>query len=122
MHRLLLAIFSIVLMIQFTSCVKQNEEDLSGAKYCKIDTPSFQQHIQIIINDRCMPCHNASNAESGFDLSNYTNIADIATNGVLQGVIRHESGYIPMPASAPKMPFCEIQIIDKWIEQGALNN
>jgi hypothetical protein len=43
-------------------------------------------------------------------------------NGKLMGSITWASGFSPMPKNASKMPDCEIQKIQKWIDQGALNN
>lgn len=87
---------------------------------------SFALQVWPVIQNNCLGCHNSGNANSGVDLSNYTKISLYASTlrnsvPVLSGVINHKSGFVAMPQSG-KLDECTIRTIDRWIQQGILNN
>lgn len=115
-------IFSALLVFVF-SCSKQNKEDLDfEASLCSVDTISFQLHISVVLKNNCMPCHNASTAQGGVILDNYADVAPLANSGDLLGVTRRDPGYTPMPTNTGKISECSIAAIEKWVNQGVLDN
>lgn len=115
-------IFSGIFLFVY-SCKKQNREDLDfEASLCAVDTISYQTHIKVILQNNCMPCHDASSQQGGVILDNYNDVAPLANSGDLIGVTRRDPGYKPMPTNSGKISNCSILAIEKWIAQGSLNN
>jgi hypothetical protein len=54
----------------------------------------------------------------GISLEGYNNVVNIADDGRLLGVVRHEAGYPAMPKNSPKLPDCDIRQLEIWIENG----
>jgi len=44
------------------------------------------------------------------------------SNGKLMGSVNHTNGYIPMPNGGGKLPQCEIDQLQKWIDNQSPNN
>lgn len=91
---------------------------------CDSVNPTFSGNVFPLIANKCNGCHNSINALSanGIDLSNYSNIQVYALNGLLYGAVNHENGYSPMPKFQSKLQQCELVMIKKWVDGGALNN
>lgn len=75
-----------------------------------------------IIEKHCYGCHKNPNPLGGLALEDYEDVAAIASDGSLLGVVAHASGYSPMPKNAPKLSECKIAQITKWIEDGIPDN
>lgn len=87
---------------------------------------SFSSTIFPAINKSCVGCHNSNTTNGGINLSNYVTISDVASTMVdgqslLLGVVKKQSGFIPMPPSG-KLNECSIRQLELWIEQGQQNN
>lgn len=90
-----------------------------------IDTnqSSFKYSVFPIIRNYCYGCHNTKTQyPNDILLEDYSQIKTYADNGKLIGTIRHKLGYKSMPLNANKMDERLIRIIEKWTENGALNN
>lgn len=114
-----------IICIQFfiSSCAKLSEEEMvEDFIYCKEDSVSFQNNVLPIIMNDCATCHSGVNAPNGVILDNYTDIQAYAGAGDLMSVINHASGYPPMPSGKPKLNECKITTLQKWIDEGMLNN
>jgi hypothetical protein len=55
-------------------------------------------------------------------LEGHAQLLQHINSGRLLGAIRHESGFLPMPQNASKLPSCDISKIEQWILDGAPNN
>ena len=87
---------------------------------CETDTPLFSECIEPIILNNCTSCHSyGGDGHTALDLSNYDNIQEAVLNGNV--IERINSINNPMPPSG-KLSDLEIQIIEKWSQNGALNN
>jgi hypothetical protein len=75
-----------------------------------------------IIFKHCFGCHKSPNPLGGLALENYDDVAAIAGDGRLLGVVTHSAGYSPMPKNAPMLADCQITQIEKWIDEGFPNN
>ncbi len=100
---------------------------LQGAKNnacndCDTSIFSYSTAVSPIMNTFCKGCHNPSSLGGGIDVSTYTSVKAIATNGKLMGSIKHTSGFSPMPQGSTKLSDCRITQIQKWINAGSLNN
>lgn len=122
----LLKTFSIIATLALiTSCYSDNKEELyKNFENADCDTTNtkFAATIQPVIVQNCaIPgCHNTTERRSGLDLSNYTDLKTIATDGRLENRITGNPGPI-MPPSGALQP-CEIEKILKWVNNGAQNN
>ncbi len=87
-----------------------------------VDTVSFSQTVQPLIEQSCAVsgCHDANTAQSGFNFTGHFNISTFSDPMI--GSIRHDGGFVPMPAGSPKFADSLIQKIECWIAQGKLNN
>lgn len=88
------------------------------------DTTDFKYSTAIkpMIQTKCQGCHNPSSLGGGIDLSTYTGVRSEALNGRLYGVIAWLAGYSAMPKNSSKLSSCEITQVQKWVNNGALND
>jgi len=116
----------IILFFSLLSCEYQNEEELfAETDLLSTDTTTYELHVEPILNDNCSSCHYGENINisgSGIDLENYQNVKFYADNDYLLGVIRHETGFEQMPYGGQKLSDNLILVIEKWIEDGTLEN
>jgi uncharacterized membrane protein len=116
------------LIIVFTTgCYYNNEEKLYPvvSTDCNLTEVTFSGTIKPILQATCFTCHSNSNylnSGGGIKLENYADIKIMAGNGKLMGAVKHENGYIPMPQGGGKLTACEISQLQKWIDNGTLNN
>jgi len=109
--------------IILTNCTYENEEEfMEQHKSCDPVNVSYTNDVLPIITSRCYSCHDRENKTGGVDLEGYDQLKKYASKGDLVGVITHASGYPPMPAGGSKLSKCNIQTIQKWIDEGTLNN
>lgn len=117
-----------VLMLGFlTGCEYNNEEKLYGGDIaiCNLDNVTFSATIKPILQSSCYTCHSNANANSkgaGLRLENYSDLQIQVKNGRLMGAVRHENGFSAMPDGGGKLTDCQINQLQKWIDNGALNN
>lgn len=88
---------------------------------CNTDNFSYAGAVAPILQSACTGCHSGASASAGIDLSSYSGVKTVASNGRLLGSIRHESGYVPMPTGG-KLSDCQITQISKWVDAGSPNN
>ena len=92
---------------------------------------SYSQ-IQEILNSKCIGCHNGAHS-SGLDLRTYAGVTDggnsgdvvISENGSESRLIQKLRGTASgsqMPASGGFLDASVIQVIETWIDEGALDN
>jgi hypothetical protein len=88
---------------------------------CSADT-AYYADIQAILTANCAMsgCHDATTHASGII---YTNFANTKTYGKVGKIISEVSGNNPSMPPAPRSPLTtsQIALIQKWINQGALN-
>lgn len=113
----------LAICLAFCSCYYDSEEDLYTNVPCSVGTKiSYVNQIKPIIEINCMPCHSQVSQNGNVDLEGHNQMKTYVNNGRLIGSIKHLAGYSKMPVSTPKLSECNIQKIEKWIEEGALNN
>lgn len=87
-----------------------NEEPL----VCDTNNISFSGTVEPILQNNCYGCHNSLTPNGGIDLTDFSVLAALVTNGKLSAVINRESGYEPMPPGFA-LDSCSVQQIDQWI-------
>ena len=98
-----------------------------------IETPSYSQHVKPIFDKRCLSCHGARK-KGGYSMTDYTGVmtsgdnapvivAGDAANSILaqmlRGVKTDAGGQMPPSRALAKE---QIELIERWINQGAQNN
>ena len=83
---------------------------------------SFSRTLQPLLNTYCTSCHGGDQPSGGIILVGYAQVRKYADTGQLLGAISHQAGYSPMPKDGNKLPATDIDLVRRWIEQGALNN
>jgi hypothetical protein len=115
-------IYSLVLIIGLTNCSYDNREELAKQEECNIEEVTFSGDIQPLLSQKCGACHGSSFPEAGIVLIGYEQVTKQIANGKLIGTITHTPGFSPMPKNSSKLSQCEIQSVQTWIDNGALNN
>jgi mono/diheme cytochrome c family protein len=108
--------------LSMTSCAYDSREEINALEPCNTTFVTFQLTIRPILNNNCIVCHSGESPANGLDYTKYSDVLMVASDGRLVGAINHRAGFEPMPRFAPKLPSCEIQKIEKWVNEGALNN
>ncbi|KAA3651745.1 MAG: hypothetical protein DWP98_02420 [Bacteroidetes bacterium] len=94
----------------------------NSCSQCDTTNVTFTLSVSPIIKSNCQGCHNGVNPGGGIVLTNYTEIKNQVVSGKLDGAVNHRPGFIPMPYNQPKLNDCNLFKINKWINEGALNN
>jgi hypothetical protein len=113
---------AICLVLLSGGCYYDVEEELYPDTGCATDGITYSGFIQPLLEDNCYVCHNAVSQEGGIVLEGYDHVLVRVTGGDLIGALKHESGFSPMPQNQPKLVDCQIEKIEAWIAEGALNN
>jgi len=111
-------------MVAISSCYYDVEEELYPPTTCQTTNMSLQNNIAPILELNCYVCHStaAGVGNGNVILQGYTELINYVNNGKLVGAINHGSGFAPMPQNAPKLSDCNIDKIEQWVADGALNN
>jgi len=94
-----------------------------GSKKEDAVLPANFASVQALMNDKCMPCHDAVNRKDGVDLSNYTGVlaavtpGDPANSRLIKSV--RATGRDRMPKKADALPEAQIKMLEKWVQDGA---
>lgn len=101
-----------------------------GTQPCSPDSVYFQQQILPLIVSNCAKsgCHDAASHVEGLNLTTYAGIMKIVKpnnpggSELLSVIVTNDLGNRMPPPPDPKMPQDQINLITKWIQQGAKNN
>jgi hypothetical protein len=99
--------------------VNNNEFDLYGEVECDTLNLTWQTDIAEILEFNCVPCHGPNRSERNVRHDSYTSELSYVNDGRLRGVINHLPGYPQMPKNSPKLPDCELEKINIWLDNGA---
>lgn len=114
-------IFAMVLLLA-SGCYYDVEEDLYPSLECQTDLVGYQSTVAPIIASNCLGCHSTAANFGNVALENYSDVKTYVNNGKLLGAIKHQSGFSAMPQNQPKLVDCDIQKIERWVLNGALND
>lgn len=116
-------IISVVTVFALNSCYYDTVEELyPQPPACDTSNVTFTNDIMPVINSSCVGCHSGSTPAGNISLTNYNEVVAAAQNGSLQGTIKHENGWSPMPKNGNKLNDCFIIKMDIWISSGTPNN
>lgn len=117
----------ILALALLAACYYDSEEKLYPvvASGCDLSGITFTASVKPILQASCWSCHSNTQANSsggGVRLENHADVQTIAKSGKLMGTVKHASGYQEMPLGGGKLSDCEISQLQKWIDNGTLNN
>ena len=118
----------LLLAIAFTAgCYYDSEEKLypAVASGCDLSNVTFAASVKPILQASCWSCHSnaqANNSGGGIRIENHADVQTLAKNGKLMGTVKHSSGFQAMPLGGGQISACEISQLQKWIDNGTLNN
>ena len=85
---------------------------------CSTDAIAYSSEVSEILFQNCTYCHSTALATGGVVLDTYEDARVVGENGQLIGAIIHAPGFSPMPQGAARLPDCEIEIIQTWVNAG----
>lgn len=104
---------------------------------CGEQEVSFKKDVMPILQERCISCHKPGGSgyiASGLSMETYDNlmkgtkfgpviIPGYSFSSTLQILVEHKAdSSINMPKQLPRLPQDQVELIGKWINQGAKNN
>ena len=117
--------FLVSALALLNACDYDSEEDLFGNDSCDTESISYENDIAPIIAGNCTSCHSGGTPSGNLDLADFEIVAESAQNssysGLLNRIGRSEGEPGAMPTSY-KLTQCQIDQINAWVEQGALDN
>jgi hypothetical protein len=102
--------------------IKMGAPNSSNCYSCDTINTTFGGRIKPLFNTWCLGCHSSTNAGGGYDLSNYAGVVLSITNNKLIESLKHIPGYSPMPKNAGSLSACDMNAIEKWVNEGYPNN
>jgi hypothetical protein len=109
--------------MMMNSCTKENEEDIAGSDlYCLDSLVSYENNIRPILQNNCYECHSTAIHTNDIILDTYEGVTTAINNGFVLPQINRDPGAAQMPFGRPKLSDCVIATIEKWVEEGMLNN
>lgn len=106
--------------------------DLLAADAKKPAKITYEEHILPLLRDKCIACHNQDKKRAGLVLDNYTKVMEGSSSGPvvkpgdpdgspLLSVMAHKVEPF-MPPKSAMLPKENLDLIEKWIAGGALEN
>jgi hypothetical protein len=93
---------------------------------------TFQDHVLPLLREKCASCHNADKKQGGVNVISFSALMEGGSRGkiiepgdpeqsTLYLLMAHKEQPV-MPPKSPKLPDKEIELVEKWIKGGALDN
>ncbi|MEP7195074.1 MAG: hypothetical protein ABI851_01050 [Saprospiraceae bacterium] len=89
---------------------------------CDTSNISLSGQVKPILDKYCGGCHSIKTPQGNIDFRTYSSLKKYVDNGSLVGSINFDQSFSNMPKNSNKMPACDINIIAKWVNDGAPNN
>lgn len=92
---------------------------------CDTANQTLAANVQPILQTYCYGCHSNAGANAsggGINLETYASLQTYASIGKLMCAVNQGAGCSAMPKGGSKLPQCEIDKIQSWVNAGALNN
>lgn len=106
-------------------CYYDNEEELYGIETCDVSSVTYSGTILPELEANCFTCHSSgvfAVLGGGIELEGYNKLKVHVDNGKLVGAVNWRAGFSAMPKGGVKWSDCQIQKLEKWISDGALEN
>ncbi|QTN39866.1 hypothetical protein HZ996_12155 [Cryomorphaceae bacterium] len=106
-----------------SSCSYNNVEDLHSSG-CDTTNVTYSEVIEPLMTQSCAfeGCHGGSFPAANLDLNDYDDVKKVADNGLLVNRINRAPGDPLLMPPAGKLPTCNIERIEAWVDAGAPQN
>lgn len=101
--------------------IEQGAPNNECAGACETSNVTFSNSIAPLVATSCEGCHSGSYPSAGISLTNYDQIAAIASSGAFYGVVTSSSGWVSMPPGI-ELSECNKETIRIWVENGYPND
>jgi len=126
MRKIISFIILVFCILTLATCTNNKEEILykNSTSSCDTTNVTFKAKVVPILAANCLSCHGNSVAAANGGSVRLQDYADVKSHSDhIYGSIAHLPGYIPMPKNMTNtIDNCQIKIIQKWLQQGALDN
>lgn len=118
------ALMILLPMTLLTSCYYDRESELNPEMGTGCDTSmvTYAAHVVPLMAQHCNSCHSTARADAGVVTDTHQGILATVNNGSFMGSMRYLAGFSPMPKGAAQLTNCDLDILQKWIDNGALQN
>lgn len=108
-------------LIYSTSCTFDNEEDLLNNFICDTNDIVYSD-LTYIFTDICAVCHKEGDTyRLGIEMESYVLVKSSINTGLVLPAINH-TGSFKMPFQQAKLPDCDIDKIEAWVNAGMPEN
>lgn len=123
MKKKIATLFSIGILLAYQSCTYDKGSTTVPTSNCDtLNTISYSAQVVPILQQNCYSCHLSASTGGGILLGTHTQAKAVAQGSRFVGAIKQLSGFSAMPKGGSKLTDCQIAILQKWINQGCLNN
>jgi hypothetical protein len=102
--------------------IEMGAKNSSNCSECDTTKYTFSNRVNPLMQSWCVGCHNPSNSGGGINLSDYSGVSNAVAGNKFLGSIKHLQGYSPMPQNGGQLSACDINAIEKWINNGYPDN
>jgi hypothetical protein len=120
MKRFLITILSATAILG--GCYYDVGEELYPTLECNTANVTYSGVVEPLLKSKCYKCHDAANNNGNITLEGYGDLKKYVDSGQLLGAVKHSAGYSPMPKNEAQLVECDLQKIEQWITDGALQN
>lgn len=120
MNKVLLFLFGFLVFASSCTYYNVEEEYADFVGDCDTSAVSFALDVYPIIDANCVTCHGDVNPQAGLSLTSF-NLIKLNSSQMQDRINRPMGDPLVMPQSGPMIQ-CNIDKINAWINQGALNN
>ena len=116
---------SLFVIIAFLTSCDNGANKSADNEGCETTQVTFKNDVLPIFEQNCFSCHNEEDyarKADGNKMDSYELIKLKIDDGLVLGNIKHEKGFVNMPYRKKQLEPCDIQTIEIWINNGALND
>lgn len=112
------------LVAGLSACVSDGPVPATDTSLVSCDTSVVRFSVEItdVLRRNCYECHASNIATAGVILDTYTGVRTRVQTGQLISAVRQDGTVRPMPFLRARIPLCDLNKIEKWVREGALNN
>ncbi|MCW5923277.1 MAG: hypothetical protein KIS77_13105 [Saprospiraceae bacterium] len=87
---------------------------------CDTVNVRYSAFVRPLIQAKCQGCHSGNSPQGGINLTTYSNVKTLASNGKLYAAVTRSVNW--MPSGGPKLDSCTLSKLKTWLDAGAPEN
>jgi len=133
MYRMTRYLVCVAFIFSGTACRQVSEPGIEPVDYSDIETISYNEHVQPLLNRSCISCHAGPSAAAGLKLDSWENLIPGSSSGesiipfdaekshLINMVTKLRGGNHPAEQNADTLSTVETDFLARWIDEGARN-